>query len=444
MGASRLVSGRRHSDQQRQHRFRQPNHQPAEGGSLAGRDPCRRQGRRAHEHSTGTRHGREGTRALDRQADIAEIVHRPCFELLGFARRGADRPNTSHETIIRPLRRQSQVLFAVKDKEAGDLTRKECRAGAIAPMRGTLRDRQGKVKYRLTPTIHQEAYSRADVRRRFGLSERVLRSWERQSLLPAAEWYSFSDLIAIRTILELRSKGFRSRQIVEAVESLRRKLEGVRHPLSELRILSNGKKIAVRLGGQQMEAISGQILIDFDAAELGRLRNFPETKRAANRVREAELWFQKGLELEETGAPLDRIIEAYRKVIELNPEAAGALVNLGTVYYRERRFAEAEQYYKDAATADPGYPLAEFNLGNLYDEEGRLREALDHYQRALALNPQYADAHFNLALLCERTGEALKAVHHWKCYLKLDRSGSWAEIAQRQLERLRKMVIPSP
>jgi tetratricopeptide (TPR) repeat protein len=87
--------------------------------------------------------------------------------------------------------------------------------------------------------------------------------------------------------------------------------------------------------------------------------------------------------------------------------------------------------------------LAEFNLGNLYDEQGRLNEAFDHYRRALVLNPQYADAHFNLALLCERTGDSLKAVHHWKSYLKLDRSGPWADIARRQLERLRQATVIS-
>ena len=48
-----------------------------------------------------------------------------------------------------------------------------------------------------------QAYSRAEVRRQFALTERQLRSWERESLLPAAESYSFSDLIAIRTIVEL-------------------------------------------------------------------------------------------------------------------------------------------------------------------------------------------------------------------------------------------------
>lgn len=287
----------------------------------------------------------------------------------------------------------------------------------------------------------QQDYSRADVRRQFRLTERQLKSWERESLVPPLESYSFSDLIAIRTILELRGKGFRSRNIAAAVSSLRRKLDDVKRPLSELRILSDGRKIAVRVAGHKMEALTGQILFDFEAAELGGVRDFPERKRGGDPLRESEVWFQQGVDLEETGAPVEKVLEAYQKVVELNPAAAGALVNLGTIHYRQRKFGEAERYYKQAIAADPSYPLAEFNLGNLYDEQGRLPEAFHHYKRTLALNPQYADAHFNLALLCERTGDTLKAVLHWKIYLKLDRTGQWAEIARRQLERLREATV---
>ena len=284
-------------------------------------------------------------------------------------------------------------------------------------------------------------YSRADVRRQFGLSERQLRSWERQELIPAAESYSFSDLIAIQTLLKLVENGRSSRQIAGALASLRKKLGWVKDPLAELRIVSDGKKITVQIAGQKMEALTGQILFDFDAAELRSVKSFPGRKSAASRIRESEVWFQKGLELEETGAPIEQAIEAYQKVLELHAEAAGALVNLGTIYYRQRKFVEAEKYYKDAIEADPGYPLAQFNLGNLYDEQGRLNEALDYYRRALSLNPKYADAHFNLALLCERLGDVLRAIHHWKAYLKLDSAGQWAEIARRQLDRLRPVVI---
>ena len=287
----------------------------------------------------------------------------------------------------------------------------------------------------------KEEYSRADVRRKFGLSERQLRSWERQRLIPAAESYSFSDLIAFQTLIKLRENKISSREILRALESLREKLGWVKQPLSELRVVSEGGRIAVQLSGQKMEAISGQILFDFDARELGGIKSFPKPRPKTNRSHESEAWFQKGLELEESGAPVEDAVDAYRKVLDLNPGAAGALVNLGTIYYRLHKFEEAEKYYLAAIEADPEYPLAQFNLGNLYDEQGRIPEAVDFYRRALDLNPQYADAHFNLALLCERLGESMKAVHHWKAYLKLDRSGQWAEIARRQLERLRQAVL---
>jgi tetratricopeptide (TPR) repeat protein len=287
----------------------------------------------------------------------------------------------------------------------------------------------------------KEEYTRIQIRRKFGLSERQLQSWEKQDLVTASDTYTFSDLIAFKTLLKLRENRIPTREIARALRSLREKLGWIKQPLSELRVLSDGKRITVHIAGQKMEAVSGQILLDFDAAALGSLRAFPERKKTANRTRESEEWFQRGLELEETGAPIDQAIDAYQKVLELNPSAAGALVNLGTIYYRQRRFDQAEKYYRRAIEADPQYPLAQFNLGNLYDEQGRLNEAHEHYKRSLALNPQYADAHFNLALLSERLGDAMRAVHHWKAYLKLDRSGQWAEIARRQLERLRQAVI---
>jgi tetratricopeptide (TPR) repeat protein len=290
------------------------------------------------------------------------------------------------------------------------------------------------------PKAPKEEYSRADVLRQFGLSERQLRSWERLDLIPPAASYTFSDLIAIQTIVKLRESRIQPKQIGRALASLRRKL-AVEQPLSELRIVSDGRRIEVRIAGQRMEAISGQILLDFDTATLGGVAAFPGRKPAVGRVHDAETWFQQGLDLEEAGAPVEEAIEAYLKALELNPGAAGALVNLGTIYYRQRNFIDAETYYREAIEADPSYPLAQFNIGNLYDELGRTEDAEGHYKMALELNPQYADAHFNLALLCERQGDNLKAVYHWKNYLKLDSGGEWAEVARRQLDRLRQATL---
>ena len=279
------------------------------------------------------------------------------------------------------------------------------------------------------------------------ISEQQLRGWQRQGFIAAAETFSFSDLIALRALQKLRENRIPAKQIGRALVSLKKKLSDVSSPLSELKIMSNGGSITVHVGGQRMEAISGQMLFDFDAAEFGAIRAFPQSAKANRSVKsdekQAELWFQRGLELEEAGAPPAESIEAYKKAVELNPSAAGALVNLGTLHYHLRKFTEAADYYQKAIAVDPRYSLAHFNLGNLCDERGELDKALEHYATALKLNPDYADAHYNIALLCEQTGDFLKATKHWKAYLKVDASSSWANIARRQLEKLRQITVVS-
>lgn len=287
----------------------------------------------------------------------------------------------------------------------------------------------------------KEQYQRAEVRRMLHLSERQLHSWERLGLVPAADAYSFRDLIALRTIAELRVRRIPLRQIGRALDSLKRRLSEVRDPLAELKIFSDGRHIAVRVAGQNMMALTGQILFDFDTSELASVQSLPPQPPPPACERDSEAWFQKGLFLEETGAPIDEAVEAYLQAVAFNPQAAGALVNLGTIRYRLRQFKEAEDYYTRALEADPNYALAHFNLGNLYDERGDLSKAHSCYEAALRVNPRYGDAHFNLALLCERRGDVLRAVHHWKAYLKIDSAGNWADIARRQLEKLRVALL---
>jgi tetratricopeptide (TPR) repeat protein len=290
-------------------------------------------------------------------------------------------------------------------------------------------------------------YTRQDVRRMLGVSEQLLRSWERHGLIRGEAGFSFSDLIALKTLQKLRENHIQPRNIGRALTALKKKLSHVEHPLSELKIFSDGRTITVQIAGQKMEALTGQMLFNFDASELGRLRAFEPKPAVTDRVhseRQAESYFQQGLALEESGAPIEKAIEAYRKAAELNPGAAGALVNLGTIYYRQRKYEDAERQYQKAVEVDANYPLAHYNLGNLYDEQGDLTRAEQHYTAALHLNPNYADAHFNLALLSERRGDFLKAVRHWKNYLKLDNTGTWANIARRQLEKLRDATVIRP
>lgn len=292
----------------------------------------------------------------------------------------------------------------------------------------------------------RQAYTRLETLRLLNISERQLKSWEKQNLVPASSSYGFRELGALRSLARLSTNRVATARIKRALAALGEKFRHIEDPLTQLKLFVEGKRIRVEVDGKAMEAESGQLVLDFDQVELlSRLLEF-RVKENPNAERdkraEAERWFQRGLELEQTGAPPEQIIEAYQKAVELDPLSAGALVNLGTMHFNARAWKEAERFYLRAIEADPEYALAHFDLANLYDERGNRDKALHHYQAALSLAPNYADAHYNVALLYQGIDQAMKAVHHWKTYLKLDPASHWANIARRELAKLRPTILP--
>jgi tetratricopeptide (TPR) repeat protein len=292
------------------------------------------------------------------------------------------------------------------------------------------------------------AYTRKEVCRLLKLENRQLKSWERQQLIPEAKLYSFSDLLILKKLVRLRSEHAHPRLMKQALHKIRDVLRKLPELERDVQVYKEGRRILIQIGKQKMEPASGQLLFDFAKEEINKLLQLPASQKngtsIAERLRgklEADQWFERGLELEQTGAPYDQIIEAYRKAAELDPQSAGALVNLGTVFFNGHAWADAEIQYKKALALDPSYALAHFNLGNLYDERGDPQNALHHYQEAIKHHAHYADAHYNLALLYQGLRDHLNAMLHWRAYLKLDPRSSWSQIARRELEKLESTTV---
>jgi tetratricopeptide (TPR) repeat protein len=289
-------------------------------------------------------------------------------------------------------------------------------------------------------------YTRKEVCRLLKVENRQLRSWERQQLIPELTHYRFSDLLILKRIIGLRSKNAHPRVIKQALHAVRERLKD--HPQEDLQVYKEGRRVQVKIGKHKMDPLSGQFLFDFDEHEINKLLQLPSSQKnggvIAEKLRnkiEADHWFERGLELEQRGAPFDQIIEAYQKAAELDPHSAGALVNLGTVFFNGHAWADAEAQYKKAVEIDPNYALAHFNLGNLYDEQEDPTSALHHYHEALRLHPAYADAHYNVALLYQGLRDVLNAMRHWRAYLKLDSTSTWAQIAKRELAKLEAITV---
>ncbi|MBI2956042.1 MAG: tetratricopeptide repeat protein [Acidobacteria bacterium] len=276
-----------------------------------------------------------------------------------------------------------------------------------------------------------EHFTRRDVLRILEISERQLAYWERLRLVePQKVWrsrvYRFRDLISLRTIKQLTEHRIPASRLRRALDALQRQLAEIEAPLTELRIVSDGRRIVVEHEGARLEPLSGQLLLNFETRALGhKLRQIPE--------RTPEEWFTLALNAEADPATRGEAIEAYRHVVELRPDWLEPHINLGTLLYEQGEAEAAAGSYRRALQLDPASPLAHFNLGSVLDELGQTHHARQHLERAVELNPDYADAHYNLALVLEKLGTRARARRHWLRYLTLDPYGPWADYARQHL-----------
>jgi len=278
-----------------------------------------------------------------------------------------------------------------------------------------------------------EHYTRADVARILGIGERRLSYWERLRLIqPHRRWgqrlYSFRDLVALKTIQQLTEKRVPARRLRRAIQALQRQLGSQELALAELRVVSNGREVAVipPQAQQPIEPLTGQFVLHFETRALaGEVR--------AMASRSAEEWFEKGLESDADPESWPQAVEAYRRAVELAPRWLEAQINLGATLYQLGRMDEAEKVFRAAVEIDPENATVHFNLGCVLDELGQVTQAIVHLKRAVTIAPGYADAHFNLALACEKRGDRRSASQHWAEYLKLEPNGPWADYARARL-----------
>ncbi len=280
------------------------------------------------------------------------------------------------------------------------------------------------------------------------IDNRQLKSWERQQLIPELPQFKFTDLLKLKRLMKLRAERANPRLVRAAMHALDAYLKKLPHDGEDVQIYKEGRRVCIQIGKHRLEPDSGQMLFDFAEAEIKKLLHLPVAQKnslkMAERLRdklEADRWFEHALELEQSGAPYEDVIASYQKTVELDPKSAGALVNLGTVFFHGHAWADAEAHYRKALEIDPDYALAHFNLGNLYDEQDDLVNAEKHYLEALRLHPSYADAHYNMALLYQGARDFMKAVRHWRAYLKLDSNSTWSKIARRELDKLEALTI---
>jgi tetratricopeptide (TPR) repeat protein len=155
------------------------------------------------------------------------------------------------------------------------------------------------------------------------------------------------------------------------------------------------------------------VLLDLDVGDLAR-RVAPVVRAAARRRSAAPLdvdaWYRWGCDLDEA-APAEAEA-AYRRALTIDPDHAGAHLNLGRILHERGDVRAAELHYRRAAESRSHRALAAFNLGVALEDQGLPDEALLAYARAIEADAALADAHHNAARLLESLGRREDALRH--------------------------------
>jgi len=233
-------------------------------------------------------------------------------------------------------------------------------------------------------------------------------------------------LIGLRTVKQLSAEGVPANRLRRALNALREELSQAEAPISELRVLSDGKDVVVEHGGARLEPLSGQFVLNFETREI------KEQVRVLT-GHSADDWFAAALQYEADGRRDTDAIDAYERALLVDPNKIEVLLNCGTLHYEIGNLAKATEYFQRVLAQERQNSLAHFNLGSVLEELGRPVLAREHLREAVRLNPRYADAHYNLAFVCEKLASFKEAREHWLAYVNLEPAGPWAGYAQKRL-----------
>ncbi|MDA7882459.1 tetratricopeptide repeat protein, partial [Akkermansiaceae bacterium] len=109
-------------------------------------------------------------------------------------------------------------------------------------------------------------------------------------------------------------------------------------------------------------------------------------------------------------------------IVEEDPGAWPAMVNLGIVQMRLKDPAEAAKHFKQAilVAGEQKVPYAHFLLGDAYYKTELYPDAQSELQSSLSMDPQNAKAHIILGNIAGRSGDYEKAEFHFKEAISID------------------------
>ena len=132
----------------------------------------------------------------------------------------------------------------------------------------------------------------------------------------------------------------------------------------------------------------------------------------------AEYWFNLGYYYAEAGL-YDKAIEAFTKVIALDPNYAKAYASRGLAYHN-KEYDRAIEDYNKAIQLDPNYAYAYVGRGLAYSKKDQYDRAIEDYNKAIQLDPNLALAYASRGLAYGDKDQHNRAIEDFNRTIALD------------------------
>jgi tetratricopeptide (TPR) repeat protein len=302
-----------------------------------------------------------------------------------------------------------------------------------------------------------ELYSIRDVARILAVQEARLRYWMQTGFVgPTVRkggrfYYTFCDLVAVKAAKDLQAIGMPLQKIRKNVDALKKALPEETNPATRLRVCCDGETIVALADDVAFQPIGGQVVMAFNLPSFGehvaQILAMPrvdpnaapeaveEDRTEANGGTTAYRYFVEACAAEDRGDS-QTAEHLFRQAVDLEPNMAAALTNLGNLVYRQGELEEAKRLYERALEHDPVQPEARYNLANLLEDLGETEAAITELRKVCATAPDFPDAHYNLGIMLAQLGGTAQAKHHLERYLELDQASDWAGHARTYLDQI--------
>jgi tetratricopeptide (TPR) repeat protein len=134
---------------------------------------------------------------------------------------------------------------------------------------------------------------------------------------------------------------------------------------------------------------------------------------------------------------------AFQRAAELKPDSSPAILALGEVYWRQKRYDEAEKTLLDGVKRDDKSWHGYFTLARLYMDLENIPKAAPAIGRTLQLKPDFAEAHLLAGNLLLKINQQERALAAYQDYLRLEPKGEFAPQVRELVVKLGKAIAES-